>query len=315
MIKRRPRTGLGLAVVICVCAGRLSTSVAAEPEVGAEGADRHFQRGVALYIEADYRGALVEFKRAYTLVPNGVVLFNIAESQYQLRDYAGAFATFQQYLVEAPDDSHRALAARNIEELRTRVGELRVVTLPPGATVSVDDRVLGQTPIERPVLVGIGRMNLRAVLPGRPPVVHPVEIAAEDDVLVTMEIPPSPVDLAASASPGTDLDHQSVSRSTLRSAGWAATGILAAGAAVFSVLALRASNDLQHARNDFPTTSETLDHFAHRTRTFSILADSFTAATLAVGGITLYSTINANTQTNGAELTVGFGTLNFDARF
>ena len=59
MIKRRPRTGLGLAVVICVCAGRLSTSVAAEPEVGAEGADRHFQRGVALYIEADYRGALV----------------------------------------------------------------------------------------------------------------------------------------------------------------------------------------------------------------------------------------------------------------
>src|SRR6185295_16131352 len=117
-------------------------------------ADKHFEHGVSLYMEADYRAALVEFLRAYELAPNGVVLFNIGETQYQLRDYAAALETFQRYLVEAPaDDKHRPIAERNIKELSTRVGQLRVVTIPPGATVSINDRVVGESPLQKPIVV------------------------------------------------------------------------------------------------------------------------------------------------------------------
>src|SRR5688572_20736629 len=63
-------------------------------------AGRHFQRGVALFSEADYPGALVEFKRANEIAPNAAVLWNIGQTQYQLRNYAAALTTFEKYLNE-----------------------------------------------------------------------------------------------------------------------------------------------------------------------------------------------------------------------
>jgi tetratricopeptide (TPR) repeat protein len=58
-------------------------------------ARERFQRGVELYKEGDYRAALLEFRHAYRLSPNPVVLFNIAQSHYELRDYAGAKTAFE----------------------------------------------------------------------------------------------------------------------------------------------------------------------------------------------------------------------------
>ncbi len=301
--------------------GPFSSVASAEPDAGLGEAERHFQGGVALYLEADYRGALVEFTRAYTLAPNGVVLFNIGETEYQLRDYAAALGTFQRYLFEAPaDDKHRPIAERNIKELSTRVGQLRVVTVPPGATVSVNDRVVGESPLQKPIMVTAGRLTLRAALPGRPAVERPIDVAAEDDVLVTIEVPRSPALPASSALAvdGMVVDsspHPPASSSMLRLAGWVATGVLAGGAVTFGLLARNESNDLQQIRRQFPTTTEALDHLANRTRTFSIIADSLTAAALVVGGITLYSTVTAKTQASSAQLTVGFGTLRLDGRF
>lgn len=326
MIKPRIRAGLlttvlGFALVIGFSVGPVSSVARAEPDVVVGEAEHHFQDGVALYLHGDYRGALGEFTHAYTLAPNGVVLFNIGETQYQLRDYAAALETFQRYLVEAPaDDKHRPIAERNIKELSTRVGQLRVVTIPPGATVSINDRVVGESPLQKPIVVGAGRLTVRAALPGRPAVEHPIDVASEDDVLVTMEVPRSPAVPANSALVGdaTVVDsstHPPASSSTLRLAGWVATGILAGGAVTFGLLARSESNDLQQVRDQFPTTTNTLDHFANRTKTFSIIADSLAAAALVVGGITLYSTVNANSQASSAQVTVGFGTLRLDGRF
>jgi Tfp pilus assembly protein PilF len=45
-------------------------------------AGKHFQRGVALFNEADYAGALAEFKKAYELAPNPAVLYNIGQTHF-----------------------------------------------------------------------------------------------------------------------------------------------------------------------------------------------------------------------------------------
>jgi tetratricopeptide (TPR) repeat protein len=109
----------------------------------------HFDRGVTLYGETDYPGALVEFKRAYALSPNSAVLYNIGEAQYQIQDYASALVTFTRYLVEVPPGGpHRGEVENNVEVLRTRVGHLTIVTVAPGADVSVDDRPAGKTPFD-----------------------------------------------------------------------------------------------------------------------------------------------------------------------
>src|SRR4029077_20963004 len=127
--------------------------------------------------------------------------FNVGETQYQLRGYAAALATFEHYLVEAPaNDSHRTLAEANIKELRGRVGRLRIVTVPPGAEVSIDDKVVGQTPFEKSIVVGVGQVSVKVTRAGRAPVVPPVAVAPEDAVPLTIELP-DPAPAAGAESP------------------------------------------------------------------------------------------------------------------
>jgi tetratricopeptide (TPR) repeat protein len=262
-------------------------------------AAKHFQRGVQLYGEADYRAALVEFKRAQAIAPNATVLYNIGETQFQLQDYAGAMVTFERFLVDAPGDPRRAEVEGNLEVLRTRVGHVTVVTEPAGADVSVDDQPMGRTPFERSLLVSIGRRKVVASLAGRPTATRYVEVAADDNVSLTLEIP----EAGPPAQPGQaakavelppqppDASSQSHSGTTLRVLGWVATGLLAGGAVAFGVLALKESSTLESARGSYPVSSETLNHDASLTTAYSITADALAAGALVAGGITLTTTL------------------------
>ena len=44
-------------------------------------AGKHFQRGVDLYNDGDFRGALVEFKKAYSVWPRANVLYDIGQTE------------------------------------------------------------------------------------------------------------------------------------------------------------------------------------------------------------------------------------------
>src|SRR5580692_5914030 len=96
-----------LAALLCALSPRVACAddaTAPQREAG-----RHFERAVVLYAEADYQGALVEFKRAYATAPNPIVLYNIGETEFQLQDYSGALGAFTRYLGESPPGvAHRA---------------------------------------------------------------------------------------------------------------------------------------------------------------------------------------------------------------
>jgi tetratricopeptide (TPR) repeat protein len=309
-------------VVIGLGVGVMAPAAAvAQPDGTVREADRHFQRGVALYVEADYRGALVEFERAYTLAPNGIVLFNVGETQYQLRDYAAALATFEHYLVEAPvNDSHRTLAEANIKELRTRVGRLRIVTVPVGAEISIDDKVVGQTPFEKAIVVGIGQLSVRATMPGRPPVVRTVDVAAEDDVPLTIEMPEASAPAAKLDAPAqlalTDRPATSAKDSAAwRLAGWVTTGVLAAGAITCGALAFKNSQDLKTARKQFPADQATLNRLSNRTQTLSNVADSLTAGAVVIGAITLFSSMGSHGEPHSTQVVLGPSSVGLHMQF
>jgi hypothetical protein len=298
-------------------------------------AGKHFQRGVTLYSETDYRGALVEFRRAYELSPNGAVLYNIGETEYQLRDYASALTTFERYLREAAaGDGHRVEVEANVRELRTRVGRLTITTVPRGADVAIDDRALGNG-FENPVVVGVGHLKVTATMPGRAPVTQYIDVAAEDDVSVLLQLTVAGAGAIASkgaepVAPGATLTNvpstESSTRSSLRLAGWITTGVLAVGAGVFGVLAIRESSDLKKARdaaNDDGTatqdyvaakTSE-LSRLSDRTRNYSILADSLGAAAVVVGVVTLVSGFGSSRENGAPQVSVGYRTMNLQVTF
>ena len=70
MIKKAARAGRVIIFFSLWMALPLAAR-AADPNL--READKHFQHGVSLYVEADYRAALVEFTRAYALAPNGML--------------------------------------------------------------------------------------------------------------------------------------------------------------------------------------------------------------------------------------------------
>src|SRR5436190_16322961 len=85
---------------------------------------QHFQRGVQFYKEGDFRGALIEFKRAYEIAPNYKVLYNLGQTSLELQDYAAALTAFKRYVDEGarevPKDRKQQVESE-IKKLEGRV--------------------------------------------------------------------------------------------------------------------------------------------------------------------------------------------------
>jgi hypothetical protein len=180
---------------------------ASSPQRDVAQAGEHFARGVKMYQEDDFRGALIEFNRANELAPNWAVLYNIGQTQYQLRDYAAALLTLERYVKEGdariPAD-RRAQVDREIGELRGRVAHVTLASNVDAVEVSLDDAPLGKTNAREPVLVGAGRHRFTASKPGFLPASKTVDIAGGDAVTVRLELvpeaPPAPPPVRESPS-------------------------------------------------------------------------------------------------------------------
>jgi hypothetical protein len=289
-----------LAVLVSLAIPLALRSVAqAEPSSAAVAeAGKHFQRGVTLYNEADFRAALVEFRRAYETAPNAAVLYNIGQTYYQLQNYAAALVALGRYLTEAGSTApHRREVEQTIDTLQTRVGKVAISTSAPGADITVDDELVGKTPLEEPVLVSIGRRKITAVRDGRVTETRFVDVAAGDTVTVplTADARGTPVGPVVPPSKGP-------SQSTITT-GWVITGIAGAAAIGLGGYAWLASRDLSDTRGAMPVSSDGIDarrddlsSKSSKVSTFSHLADGFLAATVIAGGVTLYLSLSRSKE-------------------
>jgi hypothetical protein len=154
----------------------------------------HFQEGVTFYREGDFAAALVEFKRAYELAPHWQGLLNIGQSYFQLKDYANALVTLQRYLGEGGDaitPDNRATAEGEVADLKNRVGRLQITSNVDGATVSVDDVVVGKTPLADPVLASAGQRKVTASIDGRASVSVSVSVTGNEQIPVSLQFAPA----------------------------------------------------------------------------------------------------------------------------
>ncbi len=106
---------LGLAAALL---SMLVTAPAAADQK-AEAKER-FEKGVALYNNADYGAALVEFRAAYAAMPHFAVRYNLGITLYKLHRYAEAMDELLAFLAEGQNDIEEARR----EEVEALVGEL-----------------------------------------------------------------------------------------------------------------------------------------------------------------------------------------------
>src|SRR5260221_8307208 len=165
-MRRLSRTAASLVLLSLLvhAPANAQTPPAAAPSAQAQDeAGAHFRRGVDLFKEADFRGALIEFRRANQIAPSFRVFYNLGQCYLELQDYAGALKSFQAYLEQGgkqiPKD-RRAAVEGELKKLQSRVAHVEITSNVSGAEVRVDDDMVGTTPLAAPVLVGSGRRRI-----------------------------------------------------------------------------------------------------------------------------------------------------------
>jgi hypothetical protein len=279
-------------------------------------ARRRFQTGTELYEENNPTGALAEFRRAYQVAPHFRILFNIGQLCFLVQDYACAHDSLTRYLSEGGQEippARRDQVRRDLARLESRVARVRIVADKPGAEVFIDKVAVGKTPLQRPVLVSVGRPEIRLSLAGHVPATRVVELAAMDNVSVQFELQPvtapapadligpserarlilsSPVPSLATAAP-TSLSAPAVdSAASPRSSPtmWIATGVLGAAAGAGAALAHWSSSDLRAGRTRLASAREELLSRSSRTRRLALATDILLGATVLSAGIATYLT-------------------------
>ncbi|MBX7193763.1 MAG: PEGA domain-containing protein [Sandaracinaceae bacterium] len=153
---------MGRAALVGLAMGLLSVGASAsaqdrDPEADAR-ARAHYERGVTLFDEGLFQGALAEFEAAYELTQRVGLLFNIGQLHARLGHAVEATEMLERYLAEAGEipAERRTQVETEILSQRDRIARVTVTSSVAGSHVSLDDVDRGSTPLEAPILVGVG---------------------------------------------------------------------------------------------------------------------------------------------------------------
>jgi len=279
-MKMLARLVLALALLLAVVAQ--SRPAFAQGGGGKEEAEARFKRAVELYEEENFAAALVEFRRAYEIVPAFPVLYNVARTCYQLRDYACALKTFERYLVEGAgqiDAARKEEVEREMAIIRRRIVTVNV-TATKGSTITVDNVPVGEAPLPKPLQVTEGRRLLRATMPGHPSVEKSIEAAGGDTISVDLTLPDKPAETTTPTPAPAEAKQGGSTPWWL----WGTAGVLAVGAGITGGLALGASGDASDIRSNGGALAD-YESAEDRMRAFSIATDVL-AVTAVVAGVT-----------------------------
>ena len=89
----------------------------------AEEARDHYRKGQTHYSLGEFEQAIKEFREAYRLKQEPGLLFNVAQSYRQLRQWEAARFNYRQYLNLKPDAPNRAEVEELIEQMQRRADE------------------------------------------------------------------------------------------------------------------------------------------------------------------------------------------------
>src|SRR4051794_36928765 len=277
-----------LATLVVALSLAVAGSAHAVSDTVTRDAAKHFQRGVDLYNDGDFRGALVEFKKAYSVWPRANVLYDIGQTEYQLLDYASALRTMERYLAETGANApHRQEVESSVEVLRGRVGRV-ILTSDPGCDVTIDDQPAGTTPLDGPVLVSVGPRKVAVTCAGPRAASKRVEISAGETLRVELRPPAAPIAAVRAAMNQPAHDDKPANPAKSFITGWIVSGVLVAGTIAMGTTTLVEQSKLAGLRNSFPANKNDIDHQATLTTGLAITSDILGAASIAAVGVSTY---------------------------
>jgi hypothetical protein len=233
-----------LCLVFACHAGALAQPQGEPGDKKRNEASAHFRRGVELFQEEAYRAALVEFERAYALVPDYRLHYNIGQTKLRLQDYLGVVQSYERYLTvggTAVPVDRRTQVEDALVALRDRVGRIGITCNRAGAEIFVDDLSVGKTPLPATIPVNVGRHRVLARTADGANDSKMVDVAGGDVAEVSFELEPP----RRLASGGSSLEENRWSLKKKAAVGsWSAGGLLLAAGAVTGALTFGSQSDL-----------------------------------------------------------------------
>lgn len=265
------------------------------PEAATEAARASFQRGVELFHETNFEAALAEFRKANEVAPSYRILYNIAQTYFELHDYVNALKFYKQYLADGGAEVvgvRKSTVEEMIQKLTARIAFVEISVNLDGAQVSVDDVPIGISPLDGAVPMNPGSRRVSASKAGLPVVTRTIAVAGSDRQSVALTLR-EPTALPQEVSSTARLDVSSPERSTSNSnaalvTSLAATGACVVATGVFGWLTVRARNDFDHDLDKLNISASQLDNDRSRLRTFALITDIAAAATVVGGAASLY---------------------------
>jgi hypothetical protein len=141
----------------------------------------------------DFKGALVEFQRAYELSQNPRVLFNVGVTEKLLTHYARAVDAWDKELREGAGKLTPAEAAElknAIAIVQQFVTTIDVTANEPDATLYIDEYAVGKTPFPGPVRIDVGKRTLKLTKEGFLEAAQTVDVASGHATPVNFKLEP-----------------------------------------------------------------------------------------------------------------------------
>jgi hypothetical protein len=167
----------------------------------------HYDRGVVLYEQGDYQGAIREFVTAYCDSPESSMFYNIGQAYERMLDYEKAVAYLERFILEsAPDAPNRKRAEIRVDVLRRTAARILVASSPKGAevTLSSDTGVSarGRANSNVPIEVRKGTYTIRLEAPGYEPIEQKIVAEIGRPYSYYFQLEPKKGLLRVVASPG-----------------------------------------------------------------------------------------------------------------
>lgn len=308
-----PRASKLAAAALCASIACLSPAHAAAADADSSGVDdealRHYERAIALHADEAFDAALVELRRAYELRPSYKIIFNMAQVQVAMKDYASAIASYRRYLdeggAEVPE-KRRAEIEAQLVTLEQRVATLTITTDVPNVEVFVDDTLVGVTPSLQPLLVNAGVRKFTLRHPDYAPQDERVSVLggtqrqlafslSQRKVTETQALPSTPAPSPASSpeSPAVPADGGAQSNEPFQIEPWmpwALTGVLGVAAVTTGAFTLSANGELSDMREQADRPKADLQAQSDHLGNLALATDILFGATVVAAGVSAWYT-------------------------
>jgi PEGA domain/Tetratricopeptide repeat len=150
------------AVALAVSFAVLTPTLPARADPASDVAFDAKRRGDEALVNGRPAEALALYKEAYAAKPDPALVYNMGRAHQALGDFPSALDQLEAFDKTAPPDVRAKVPGlqKLLAEIRKNISTISIAADVEGATVRIDDRVLGKTPLPGPVRVKPGPVKL-----------------------------------------------------------------------------------------------------------------------------------------------------------